>query len=234
MKRLLRSLRKSFRYMFKVRTVRLGGVTIDTTVGHIPENVRELIFREIYEDTERDLIGKILKPGMRTLEIGTGIGFVSLVAARICGENNVFCYEANPELEPTIRRNFALNGMTPNLTMRAVTVDGAPITFFKSDNIISSSLYDRKRDDKQIVVESEALSDVLAKHNPSALIMDVEGAEVQLLGDVDLQNIAHIIVELHPHIVGDAAISTLVSSLKARGYVMRSSNRKTSHFARAA
>ena len=58
---------QSFRYMFKVRTVRLGGVTIDTTVGHIPENVRELIFREIYEDTERDLIGKILKPGMRTL-----------------------------------------------------------------------------------------------------------------------------------------------------------------------
>ncbi|MEK1928909.1 MAG: FkbM family methyltransferase, partial [Pararhizobium sp.] len=120
MKRLLRSLRKSFRYMFNVRTVRLGGVAIDTTVGHIPENVRELIFREIYEDTERDLIGKILKPGMRTLEIGTGIGFVSLVAARICGEGNVFCYEANPELEPTIKRNFALNGMTPNLTMRAV------------------------------------------------------------------------------------------------------------------
>lgn len=234
MKRLLRSLRKSFRYMFKVRTVRLGGVTIDTTVGHIPENVRELIFREIYEDTERDLIGKILKPGMRTLEIGTGIGFVSLVAARICGAGNVFCYEANPELEPTIRRNFALNGITPNLTMRAVTVDGAPITFFKSDNIISSSLYDRKRDDKQIVVESEALSDVLATHDPSALIMDVEGAEVQLLGDVDLKNITDIIVELHPHIVGEAAISALVESLKARGYVMRSSNRKTSHFARAA
>ena len=50
-----------------------------------------------------------------------------------------------------------------------------------------------------------------------------------MLGDVDLKNIAHIIVELHPHIVGEAAISTLVSSLKARGYVMRSSNRKTSH-----
>ncbi|WP_438752780.1 FkbM family methyltransferase [Pararhizobium sp. O133] len=233
MKRLLRSLRKSIRYMFNVRTVRLGGVTIDTTVGHIPENVRELIFREIYEDTERDLIAKILKPGMRTLEIGTGIGFVSLVAQRICGEGNVYCYEANPELEPTIKRNFALNGMTPNLTMKAVTVDGAPITFFKSDNIISSSLYDRKRDDKQIVVEAEALADVLEKHDPQTLIMDVEGAEIELLA-VDLKNIAHIIVELHPHIVGEEAISALVSSLAARGYKMLSSNRKTSHFARAA
>ncbi|WP_349435082.1 FkbM family methyltransferase [Pararhizobium sp. A13] len=233
MKRLLRSLRKSFRYMFNVRTVRLGGVAIDTTVGHIPENVRELIFREVYEDTERDLIGKILKPGMRTLEIGTGIGFVSLVAARICGEANVFCYEANPDLEQTIRRNFGLNGMTPNLTMRAVTIDGAPIAFFKSDNIISSSLYDRKRDDKQIVVESEALSDVLAKHDPAALIMDVEGAEIQLLA-VDLKNVADIIVELHPHIVGEDAIAALVSNLKSRGYVMLSNNRKTSHFGRAA
>lgn len=219
--------------MFNVRTVRLGGVTIDTTIGHIPENVRELIFREIYEDTERDLIGRILKPGMRTLEIGTGIGFVSLVAARICGEHSVFCYEANPELEPTIKRNFELNGLTPNLTMRAVTVDGAPIAFFKSDNIISSSLYDRKRDDKQIIVESEALSDVLAKHDPAALIMDVEGAEIQLLG-VDLKNVADIIVELHPHIVGEDAIAALISNLKNRGYVMLSNNRKTSHFARAA
>ncbi len=234
MKRLLRSLRKSLRYMFNVRTVRLGGVTIDTTVGHIPENVRELIFREIYEDTERDLIAKILKPGMRTLEIGTGIGFVSLVAQRICGEGNVFCYEANPELEPKIRHNFALNGMTPNLTMKAVTVDGAPITFFKSDNIISSSLYDRKRDDQKIVVEAEALADVLEKHDPQALIMDVEGAEIDLLGKVDLKNIAHIIVELHPHIVGEEAIAALISSLAERGYKMLSSNRKTSHFARTA
>jgi FkbM family methyltransferase len=233
LKRLLRSLRKSFRYMFNVPTVRLGGIAIDTTAGHIPENVRELIFREIYEDTERDLIGKILRPGMRTLEIGTGIGFVSLVAARICGEGNVFCYEANPELEQTIRRNFALNGMKPNLTMRAVTVDGTPITFFKSDNIISSSLYDRKRDDKPIMVESEALSDVLAKHDPAALIMDVEGAEIQLLA-VDLKNVADIIVELHPHIVGEDAIAALVSNLKSRGYVMVSNNRKTSHFARVA
>lgn len=219
--------------MFNARTVTLGGIVIDTTAGRIPENVRELIFREIYEDTERDLIGRILKPGTRTLEIGTGIGFVSLVAARMCGENNVFCYEANPELEATIRRNFALNGMTPNLTMRAVTVDGAPITFFKSDNIISSSLYDRKRDDKQIVVESEALSAVLEKHDPAALIMDVEGAEIQLL-EVDLKNVIDIIVELHPHIVGEAAIAALIASLKDRGYAMRSNNRKTSHFARAA
>ena len=219
--------------MFNARTVTLGGIVIDTTAGRIPENVRELIFREIYEDTERDLIGRILKPGTRTLEIGTGIGFVSLVAARMCGENNVFCYEANPELEATIRRNFALNGMTPNLTMRAVTVDGAPITFFKSDNIISSSLYDRKRDDKQIVVESEALSAVLEKHDPAALIMDVEGAEIQLL-EVDLKNVIDIIVELHPHIVGEAAIAALIASLKDRGYAMRSNNRKTSHFARVA
>ena len=232
MKRLLRSLRKRFRYMFNARTVRLDGITIDTTAEHIPANVRELIFRETFEDTERDLIGKILKPGMRTLEIGTGIGFVGLVAARICGQSNVFCYEANPDLEPIIRRNFALNDMTPDLTMRAVTVDGAPITFFKSDNIISSSVYDRKRHDKQIVVESEALADILEKRAPSVLIMDVEGAEIELLGNVDLKNIEHIIVELHPHIVGEDAIAALISSLKDRGYVMRSSNRKATHFAR--
>jgi hypothetical protein len=63
--------------------------------------------------------------------------------------------------------------------------------------------------------------------------MDVEGAEIQLLA-VDLKNVADIIVELHPHIVGEDAIAALVSNLKSRGYVMVSNNRKTSHFARAA
>ncbi len=228
---LLRSLRKRFRYLVNVRSVRLGGVRIDTTVGRIPEAVRDLIFREVYEDTERDLVGKVLKSGMRTVEIGTGIGFVSMIAARKCGEENVFCYEANPELEPIIRRNFALNGIKPNLSMKAVTVDGEPIGFYRSDNIISSSLYDRQRQDEKITIQSEAMNDVLIKHDPAALIMDVEGAEIDLL-TTDLRNIQHIIVELHPHIVGEERIADLVASLEARGYHAHHKNRKTTHFAR--
>ncbi len=211
----------------------IEGVKIDTTAGKLPRLVRSALFNETYESAERALITSLLKPGMRVVEIGTGIGFISLIATRICGERNVISYEANPSLEHIIRGNFALNGLEPTLNMKAVTVSGEPITFFRSDNIISSSLYDRQRQDEKILVESDALRDVLMRHDPDVIIMDVEGAEIDLLAVEDLGNVRHMIVELHPHIVGEDKIDALYSVLEARGFRVRAKIHKTVHFARS-
>ena len=93
--------------------------------------VRSALFKGTYEDNERRLVRGLLKPGDRVLEIGTGIGLVSLVCAKICGAGNVLSYEANPQLERIIRKNYELNGLTPNLRMRAVTTDGRSVSFFR-------------------------------------------------------------------------------------------------------
>lgn len=114
---------------------------------------------------------------MKVLEIGTGIGFISLLASRIVGDKNVFCYEANSSLEASIRRNYALNNLHPQLTMKAVKVDGQPVTFFQSENIISSSVFDRARNDQKTLVESVQFQSVLYEVKPDVLIMDIEGAE---------------------------------------------------------
>ena len=57
-------------------------------------------------------------------EIGCGIGLVSLVARKICTEGFVISYEANPQMETLIRKNYALNNLVPNLEMKAVSIDG--------------------------------------------------------------------------------------------------------------
>ncbi|WP_139276014.1 FkbM family methyltransferase [Pararhizobium antarcticum] len=196
--------------------------------------MRHALYKDIYEDTERVLIAKVVKPGMKVLEIGTGIGFISLLATRLAGDGNVVSFEANPELEPIIRDNFARNNRVPNLVMNAVTVDGQPISFFRSDNIISSSLYDRKRQDEKITVQSTALADILEQHDPNVLIMDVEGAEIDLLGAGSLKSIQHIIVEVHPHIVGDEKIALLLKSLEERGFMIKERIRKTAYLVRPA
>lgn len=233
MKRLMRSLRKRFRYLTDARTVTINGVRIISDRERIPEQLRALLYREAYEDTERNLLLRVLKPGMRVLEIGTGIGFISLLSTRLCGEGNVLSYEANGSLEPMIRENYGLNGLKPRLKMRAITLDGQPVRFFRSDNIISSSVYDRKLQAQEVVVESDAFAGVIADFAPDVLIMDVEGAEIELFKVADLGPIRHIVVELHPHIVGEEKIAAVCDRLIEQGFVVRERDRKTSYFVRS-
>jgi FkbM family methyltransferase len=234
MRRLLKSLRRHYLKLTNAKTVRIDGVLLACGSEDVPAGVREDLFRNTYEDTERKLLLQVLQPGMKVVEIGAGIGFIGLLASRIVGDSNVWSYEANPSLEPIIRGNYDLNGLTPTLTMKAVTRDGSPITFFRSDNIVSSSVFDRARGDKQITVESVAFDDIMSELHPDVVIMDVEGAEIELLASQMRQEIRHLIVEMHAHIVGQQKIDGLVSHLEQEGFKLEARNRKTLHLKRVA
>ena len=67
-------------------------------------------------------------------------------------------------------------------------------------------------------VQSAALDDILEEINPDTIIMDVEGAEVDLLGSSKLNGIKQMIVEIHPHIVGEEKISRLNQKLQTSGF----------------
>ncbi|MBF9030148.1 FkbM family methyltransferase [Rhodobacterales bacterium HKCCE3408] len=198
---------------------RMDGVRISTDRKTTPKLVRDLIFKDTYEDAERELLARCLRAGDRVLEVGGGIGLIGLVAAKIAGAGRVVSYEANPVLRQIIEANYALNDVSPELRMKAVTTDGAPATFHVSDNVVSSSLRERSEATRAVTVESDALADVLAEVKPDVLVMDVEGAEVDLLPSADLSGLRAIVVELHPHVVGEAATEALVAELTAQGFV---------------
>lgn len=230
MKRLARSIRKKYRYLVDAKTVTIDGVTLISDRDRIPLYLRDLMYREVYEDTERNILLKILKQGYKVVELGTGLGFISLLAARICGSENVNTYEANRTIEPLIRENFRLNGIEPRLHMRAVTRDGRKLSFNATDNIISSSSFDRGVSGKALEVDSIAFSEVLSHHSPDILVMDVEGGEYELLLSGDLGATKHILVELHPHIIGQEKVDEIRDHLAAAGFVIESNDRKTFHF----
>jgi FkbM family methyltransferase len=228
----MRSLRRRYLTLTNAQTIRIDGVILASGLDAVPAAVREDLLRNTYEDTERKLLLKVLRPGMKVVEIGAGIGFIGLLASRIVGDANVWSFEANPSLEPLIRRNYDLNGLTPSLTMKAVTRNGNSVNFFRSDNIISSSVLDRSRGDQQITVESVAFDDVLAKLHPDVVIMDVEGAEVDLLAGALAAETRHLIVEMHPHIVGQQKIDNLLCHLEEQGFTLGARDRKTFYLER--
>lgn len=204
--------------MVGTRIYTLRGVRLHCGPDDVPRSVQSMIFKGTYEAAEADLVDEVVRPGTRVVEFGTGIGFISLLCRRLAGDGNVRSFEANPAMEPVIRANYALNGMEPDLVMKAVTPDGAPLTFYRDDNILSSSGFDRQRDAEAIKIESERIDRVVADFRPDVIVMDIEGAEVAVLTGADLSRVRALVIETHPHIVGEEATASLIEDLASQGF----------------
>jgi hypothetical protein len=116
--------------------------------------------------------------------------------------------------------------------MKALTADGRELVFLQDQNILSSSLHERDIKSTTITVPSVAINDVLKETAPSVILMDVEGAEVELLEIADLSNVEVMIIEMHPHIVGSDVIGGLLESLSAQGFTPTEQQHKTYLFTR--
>ena len=225
----MRNLKLFWHRLLNSNAIMLDGIKICTTRDKMPRSVRSSLFKGTHEAHERQLVAKHLDRKDRVLEIGAATGVVSLFCARKCGAENVLSYEANPAMEWLIRKNFELNGWTPNLVMKAVTREGKNIDFFVSENIYSSSLINRSETlpGKNITVPSDPIGEIIGQFKPTAIVMDVEGAEIELLGNVELDCVSKIIVELHPHITGQKPVDGLMSIFNDQEFVVRETAHKT-------
>jgi FkbM family methyltransferase len=215
----LKRLTFTWRKMFKPSVTPIGdGLRVRTDAG-LPADIRKALYKECYEADELSLVRAVLRPGDRVLEIGAGIGVIALACAGICGAGNVTSYEANPRTAERIRANFALNGMTARLRERAMATRSGETTFYFSDNIISSSLIDRDFGG-ETRVPCDDIAAVVRELDPTVIVMDAEGAEIELLPHAELSGVRAMIVELHPRIVGEDAVARLTAELAARGLVV--------------
>ena len=211
----MRSIRYRWHQLIRTKKIQINGVLISTSSSDVVRRIRKALFNGTYESQERYFVEKYLKKNSRVLEIGCGIGLVSLVAHKICTGGFIKSYEANPHMERVIKKNYALNGFTPNLEMKAVTNNGKDINFHVDPEVISSSIYDRERGFEKLIIQSEALDSIIKNFSPDTIIMDVEGAEIELLANSKLNGVVQMIVELHPHITGDEKIFYLNERLEA-------------------
>ena len=82
-----------------------------------------------------------------------------------------------------------------------------------SSNVVRKDAYSTA-----VKVDSVRLNDAILEHRPSVIIMDVEGAEIDLLPEVISSGVARILVELHPHIIGRDATEALKRNAASAGY----------------
>lgn len=203
------------------RTVEVSGIRVNPNSPLISPKIRRVLYRANYEEAEAGIIRRHLRPSDRVLELGSGLGVISALCAAAVGNEQVTTVEANPALEPLIRETHQLNRVAPKLVNSMVGTCAEEATFYVEPNAHSSSSRQRSEASTPITVRSEPLQHLIDRYKPTFLIIDVEGAESEILRDVDLAGVEKICIELHPHLIGDDRCNEVIDILRGAGFVMK-------------
>ncbi|HIE83663.1 MAG TPA: FkbM family methyltransferase [Dehalococcoidia bacterium] len=208
--------------MIARRTTRLYGHKFDLRHPRVADGVRQALLKRTYEKPEVEMIQRYLVPSDRVVEIGTGIGATALVISDIVGSDHIVSFEADPRTIELAQRNFELNAK-PIVIEHAALWSGPnrpeTLEFSCNTNLSSSSLIRRSGTEFVVAIPTRDLEETLKHYSASALVLDIEGGEIDLLGHhSNLAGVRKILMETHARIVGDAANSEMLDCLRQIGF----------------
>lgn len=214
--------KNAWNFAFEKETIELNGVKLLLDKQFISRNIIKEMYRGNYEKPETAMLNMALNSTDRVFELGTGLGYNAITAAKIIGAQNVITYEANPGLIDIINRNFALNNQSVHVVNKYLVTDDDARTeaeFFVSNDFWESGSTDTGGRNK-IKVPTAKLSVELDKFKPTFLVCDIEGGEIFLLKQVLPKCIKKIIVETHPFydFVGDKSNTIFLKGLIDQGF----------------
>lgn len=192
----------------------------------ISQKIERALAKSSYEGKESTAARRLLKEGDTVLELGAGLGFMSACIRRETGAGRIVTYEANPDLIGYITRLHKANGID-DIDLRHGVVLAKPssstVPFHIRADMWASSLEPRGEDKdgpviRTVDVPTFAWADVIADVRPDALIMDIEGGELDLLTLCDPGPVRRMVVELHPALHGITGMSRIFRVLEHHGF----------------
>lgn len=203
----------------------VAGKRIGIDHARYAAQIVEDLARGWYETSELATINLMAADGRlvrdtRVMDFGAAIGLTAMKLADAVGDANVITYEADPATAEDCRANLAANGHAFPIHNAAVTSGSeATVTFNASDAFVASSLLENVESQRAIIVPAVNFARELDRNAPQVIMMDVEGAEVDLLTSVtDFGPLHTICVELHPRIVGAERIAQMLEHLESHGF----------------
>jgi hypothetical protein len=128
----------------------------------------------LYEQEILELVKQLSHHSDIFINLGASDGYYAVGSVASNLFSYCYCYEQNPDAREVITKTAALNGVSQKLNINAK----ADLFFYK-----------------KIPVEHL---------NSSTILIDVEGAEIEILGQTTFEDLsgANIVVELHPWVEG--------------------------------
>lgn len=185
---------------------------------HIGPEMLEHLEHGSYELPELAALREKLVPDDVVLELGTGLGFLSAYCAKVVGSKRVFTYEANPELEQSIRDTYALNGVCPVLEMCALGADTGARTLYVSDEFWESSTLPGGRRLRILTVPCRSFEGELARIRPTFLVIDIEGGEYELTRHTRFPGVRKLVIEIHKDLLGAKRARAVRAALYRAGF----------------
>ena len=216
----IKNIKGKIRQLLDVKHMQLHGVSIDLTHENISPALKKFFYYQVYESGEVKILSKHLSDDDVVMEIGAGIGFLSAYCAKAVGSGKVFAYEANPFMIDKIKETYKLNNVTPTIKNILLSNKEQNLNFYLEDEFWSSSTVKRSDSARCVQVNSCDVNVEIKNIQPNFLIIDIEGGEKNLLPMIDFKSnkVKKIIIEVHPHVIGDYEASQIVKYLIDEGF----------------
>ena len=205
-----------------VRVVRLDGCRFALDHPAISEeNVKDLV-DNVHERAERRLCSQFLNPALPVIELGGNMGVVSCVVNRRLTDPRAHtCVEPNPHLTPLLDANRRRNGCQFTIVEAAIAYGSETVELNLDENPLTSRV--GVGGASSIVVRAITLQSLVQQSafKWSSLIMDVEGAEVDVISnEIDLlrRSFECLIIEFHDHLRGADANADAIERLQEAGF----------------
>jgi FkbM family methyltransferase len=145
----------------------------------------QLIMYKEYEPYQSSLVQKYIKPGMTVYNIGANIGYYTLLASKCVGpEGKVYAFEPAPENFELLQKNVTENklGNVEIFPLAIGANPGSATLSLSSTNSGDHRLQNITNRDHIVVSVISIDSFIEEGHSaPDAIIMDVQGAEFDVL-----------------------------------------------------
>lgn len=205
------------RMIFNPKRVSLHGVKIDLSGLNISPSLARSFYEGSYERQEIGVLKKVLDQSNRVMELGAGIGLISTYCAKIVGSDKVVAYEANPSMINHIQTTYRNNKVQVKVINAILGDSNGEVEFYASDDFWVSSTKQRQNA-KRVLVRTLNVNEEIDLYKPDTLIIDIEGGEKELFSVINLDYIHKILIELHPEILNDSDITSIVERLIQEGF----------------
>lgn len=190
----------------------------------IPRHLTSTAYRagfltDEYEAEERELIRNFIRREDSVLEVGACMGIVSCVTNKLLRDNTRHVVvEGNPFCIPAICRNREINHCG-FLVENCALSSQRDVTFYLHPVYIVGGTVQRESN-RPVRVPGRTLMEFDARYGPfSALVMDVEGSELDALGPAEeiLKKYRVVIIELHEWAIGAENVERCREILRRAG-----------------
>lgn len=209
---------QKFFYSIFIKKVNIEGIYLPIKFSY-SNRVFQFIINGQYEKPELECVKKHLTKEDIVVEFGSGLGLLSAFAATIVGNKNVHTYEGNEKLAKIIQETYALNKVNPSIIFSLVGNEEKMVEFnVEPKDVWASSVISKTITSIQIQKNQLKANDIIDQHKPTFLIIDIEGAEENLLSSLDLTKVKKLQIEFHPQVYGEDCMNSLKEIILNKGF----------------